>query len=240
MQPTFLPWAGYFRLMAEVDRFVFLDDVQLARQSWQTRNRVLINGRVHWIMVPIHHTGLGQTLAETRFASQKNQWKRKLGRLLRQAYTHHPVAVDIVDLIALIENGKQAQLADLNTSLITYCAKRLGIKTPCVRSSEIALEASQRTERLIEICRHFGCDTYLSPTGSADYLEADGFTHYGDIKLEFAHYIPPPYPQRGMQSFISHLSIIDVVANLGWEGTIGYIAAPWSEISLANSETDQG
>lgn len=225
LQPTFLPWAGYFRMMIEVDRFVFLDNVQLARRSWQVRNRIILNKHEHWIVMPIRQAGRrDQTIANTEFTEDR-QWRLKLGRMLHHAYTHHPFFLDIEGLIALIESGEQAQLADLNIALIMHCAKQLGIETPCVRSSEIPLESLQRTERLIEICRHFGCDTYLSPLGSADYLEADGFTRYDDIKLEFAHYIPPTYSQRGVESFISHLSIIDVVANLGWKGSADYIGA---------------
>ncbi|MEM7600815.1 MAG: WbqC family protein, partial [Verrucomicrobiota bacterium] len=35
-QPTFLPWMGYFNLIAQADIFVFLDDVQYEKQSWQS------------------------------------------------------------------------------------------------------------------------------------------------------------------------------------------------------------
>ena len=31
MQPTYLPWAGYFNLIQQTDAFVFLDDVQFSR-----------------------------------------------------------------------------------------------------------------------------------------------------------------------------------------------------------------
>ena len=34
MQPTYLPWSGYFGLMQSVDVFVLLDSVQFARRSW--------------------------------------------------------------------------------------------------------------------------------------------------------------------------------------------------------------
>ena len=40
MQPTFLPWLGYFAMIDDVDVFVFLNDVQFSKQSWQNRNRI--------------------------------------------------------------------------------------------------------------------------------------------------------------------------------------------------------
>jgi hypothetical protein len=53
MQPTYFPWAGYFSLLGMVDVFVFLDDVQFVRGSWQNRNRVLVAGEEHWITFPV-------------------------------------------------------------------------------------------------------------------------------------------------------------------------------------------
>ena len=38
MHPTYLPWAGYFNLINSVDIFVFLDDVEFNRDSWQVHN----------------------------------------------------------------------------------------------------------------------------------------------------------------------------------------------------------
>ena len=53
MQPTYLPWCGYFGLMHAVDVFVLLDSVQFARRSWQQRNQIKgVNG-AQWLSVPV-------------------------------------------------------------------------------------------------------------------------------------------------------------------------------------------
>jgi hypothetical protein len=228
MQPTFLPWPGYFRLMRQVAVFVFLDDVQLSRQSWQTRNRVLVGGRVHWISAPVKHAGLDQTIADTELV-ETGSWRAKMARLLRQGYARHPFVADLQHLIDRIEGGGEQCLADLNIALIVDCASRLGITPICHRSTAIGLTSTHRTERLIEICRTLRCDSYLAAAGSAGYLEADGFRDQSDIELAVACYEPPTYPQQGQRDFVSHLSIIDVVANLGWQGAAHYISGPWLE-----------
>lgn len=232
MQPTFLPWPGYFRLMRQVAAFVFLDDVQLSRQSWQTRNRVLIGGRVHWLSAPIKHAGLDQTIAGTELM-ETPLWRAKMAGLLRQAYARHPFAADLQCLIDRIEAGGERCLAELNIALIADSAERLGIKPACYRSTAMALTSAHRTERLIEICRTLQCDSYLAVPGSAAYLEADGFRNRSDIALAFARFEPPAYPQQGGHDFVSHLSIIDLVANLGWQGAAQYIAEPWPESGAA-------
>lgn len=213
--------------MTAVDRFVFLDDVQLSRQSWQTRNRVLVNRRIHWVIAPIRHVGADPTINDVELV-EDGRWRLKLGRLLRQSYARHPYGADLEPIIAVFESGRQQRLAELNLDLIEYCAARLAIPTRCSRSSALRLSATERTDRLIEICRLLQCDIYVSPPGSAEYLERDGFARRSDVRLEFAAYTPPPYPQRGSEDFVSHLSIVDVVANLGWEGATDYIRCSWS------------
>lgn len=67
MQPTFAPWLGYFDLLDRVDVFVLLDDVQLSRQSFQTRNRIQGSSPVpRWVPVPHDH---GSPMAERLIGS---------------------------------------------------------------------------------------------------------------------------------------------------------------------------
>ena len=113
-------------------------------------------------------------------------------------------------------------LADLNIKLISNFANAFGIKTPCKRASEIGI-TSKRTERLIEMCEYFQCDEYLSPIGAAEYLEADGFRHRSPARLIFQDYVPKTYPQLGSPEFVSHLSIVDMVANIGIQRSADYI-----------------
>ena len=36
-QPHFIPWIGYFFMIKKSNKFIFLDDVQYNRRSWQNR-----------------------------------------------------------------------------------------------------------------------------------------------------------------------------------------------------------
>ena len=58
MQPTYFPWSGYFSLINYVDKFVFLDNVQFDRRSWQQRNRIANGEKVLWITVPVKKKNL--------------------------------------------------------------------------------------------------------------------------------------------------------------------------------------
>jgi hypothetical protein len=40
VQSNYVPWKGYFDLIAGVDAFVLYDEVQYTRRDWRNRNRI--------------------------------------------------------------------------------------------------------------------------------------------------------------------------------------------------------
>lgn len=221
MQPTFLPWAGYFNLMTQADVFVFLDDVQLERQSWQTRNRLLMNGRAQWVSVPIRHDRLSQTIAETETVAF-GRWYDKFTRGFTQAYGKHPHFAAAREIVERLGEVQEARLGALNETVITHAAARLGLAPRFCRAGELAIPGV-RSERLLALCQHFGARDYLSPVGAGDYLAEDGFASRSPATLRFQDYRPRPYRQKGAGAFVSHLSLLDVVANLGWDEARAYV-----------------
>ena len=88
MQPTYLPWSGYFNLIAQADVFVFLDDVPFSKGSknaWQNKNRILLQGKEHVLTLPTIRSHLGQSLNEV-LVDERSKWRKKHLLTLRQAY----------------------------------------------------------------------------------------------------------------------------------------------------------
>lgn len=222
MQPTYFPWAGYFNLIRSADVFVFLDDAQFERGTWHNRNRVLVEGKPHWLTVPTLRERLGSALNEVS-ADDKLHWRRKHIALLRQNYGKHAHGGEMLDLAEqAIGNHRDSVLASLNMRIIAECCRLLQIKTPLLRASELGVPGA-RSIRVARICDHLKCEEYLSPPGALEYLLRDGFCSLTPARLMIQEYHPEPYPQRGAPAFVSHLSIIDVVGNLGWEDAAAYI-----------------
>jgi len=221
MQPAFFPWAGYFNLIHKSDIFVFLDDVQFEKQSWQNRNRILLDGCTVWITAPVTHRNLHQNIREIEVCN-KHPWQSKLLRKLTQGYARHSHRDEMLELATLLEQLQTPFLADINIALIKAACDKLGIVTRFVRSSEIGV-SGERSKRLIEICELLGCDEYLSPRGAAEYLAIDRFSERSGVHLSFQNYQPKAYLQPKTEIFASHLSIIDVVSCLGWEKTKQYV-----------------
>jgi len=221
MQPTYLPWAGYFNLIVKADVFVFLDDAQFQKNSWHNRNRLLVNHAPHWITVPVKHKVLAQSIKETEIDTTQ-QWRKKHCKLIQQVYSKHPFAKDVLDICSVIEQDNIAHLAELNINLIQWLLEKLNIQTEIVVSSAMGIEG-KRTTRLIELLKQLQADCYLSPKGAMEYLEEDDFAGQTAINLVYQKFNPAPYPQHQHQPFESQLSIVDIAANIGWEATKQYI-----------------
>jgi len=213
MQPTYLPWLGYFALMSAVDEFVFLDDVQFARRSWQQRNRIKVSAGELMLTVPVFKKDKRDQLIKEVEIDWSSRFEQKHVRSIEKAYgraqywsTH---GAPLCEAIAT----RTTHLAEYNITIISLLQGMLEIDTPSVRSSNLPLDG-KREDRLIAICKARGADAYVSPPGSRAYLEgSDAFERAG-IALHYFEYNHPIYPQLH-NDFISHLSVTDLILNCG-------------------------
>lgn len=216
MQPTWLPWSGYFDLIDQVDLFVFLDSVQYTSRSWQCRNRVRTRKGLEWLSVPVRASRTeGTTLAEATVLPGRSR-VRKWSRMLEQAYARAP-AVDaelppIIDALRTVRDGES--LASVNIRLINRLAKRLEIETPTIRATSLP-DFPGRVDRLVDICRHLGADTFVTTPGTAAYIrpERSKFQDVG-VALVFHRFDHPVYRQCHAP-FMAYASVLDLLLNCG-------------------------
>jgi len=222
MQPTYLPWAGYFNLISRVQRFVFLNNVQLDKPSWQVRNRILLNGGIQLITVPT----LGpreQRIDETLIDG--HAWRRKHLQMLKHAYGKHAHGGEVLELLgSVLLDETISGLEQLNVRLVRLFCECLGLECSFSSASEVDTRGT-RSLRLVELCHHFGANHYLSPAGSRGYIEAERAFDGQGIRVEYQNFVPVPYAQRGAAEFVPSLSIVDVAANLGWSQAGDYVRA---------------
>jgi hypothetical protein len=216
-QPTFLPWLGYFNLIATADIFVLLDTVQFERQSWQSRNRVrTIQGEIQWLSVPVSDQPLSTQIRDIRIAPNPPGWRRKQVRTIEQHLSRAPFLKEAESLYQTIldDSAAHSLLAEMNIAFIQAVTHALGLGTRLIRCSELPVSGT-RADLLLDVCRHFGAVTYLSNAGSSVYLEAsrEEFAAAG-VKIVYQQWLHPEYAQTGT-GFVSHLSCIDAVACMG-------------------------
>jgi hypothetical protein len=115
-------------------------------------------------------------------------------------------------------------LSELNIVLIKFICEKLLIKNKFIQSSHLVVKNQERTDKLIDLLENFNVKEYLSPQGSMAYLLEDNFYNKTKINLKFSNYKTREYPQYSCKnSYHDKLSIIDIIANLGWSGAKDYI-----------------
>ncbi len=216
MQPTFLPWQGYFGMVAAADVFVLLDDFQFQRHSFHQRNRIrLADGTETWISIPVAHPRDGEfpILAEAAPLVDA-KWRRRLKTTLDQSYgrtAHHAALRAPIDEWI---DSTWMSVADMNIAFIQLVARLLGFDPLWRRSSEIG-STGQRSARVLDLLRRTAASTYLCARGSFDYMVEDGLFPVDDIEVVFQDFEPQRYPQRRADDFMSHLSVLDALFEVG-------------------------
>ncbi len=221
MQPTFFPWSGYFNLIYNSDIFVFLNDAQYSKGSWHNRNFIIVNNTKHLLTVPTKKSSISTTIMN-KLIDNSTSWQKKHAKVIMQAYSNHPFIEDLAQLIKFFEKLKFQHLSELNIELIKFISKKISLKTDFFNSHDFAL-IDKRTTKVIQILDRINATEYLSPEGSKKYLKEDKFEELTKIKLLFNSYRSAEYKQKNQNKFIDNLSIIDVIANLGWINTETYV-----------------
>lgn len=212
MQPSYLPWIGYFNLILNSDVFIFLDDVQYSKNSFFSRNRYPCNSPTgfNWLTVPVRRASSTQLFTET-FMIEEDKWRRKHMLTLRQFYLRERYFDDFFPYLEKeIMNEKHDTLAKLNISLIRSICDYLKIEREFFVSSELGVEGS-RSDRLVSFCKKFGCSIYLSPAGAADYISKDNIIPTSSIKVAYQNYTCIEYKQGKLADFVPSMSIVDLV-----------------------------
>jgi len=212
MQPTFLPWLGYFALIDRVDRFLYLDDVQLSRQSWQTRNRLKGPQGPVMLSLPVARKPSLPMIQEARLAD--TGFERAMMITARHLLGRAPFAPLALSILEQGLNTAGGNLATLTITMIEAICTATAITTPRNRTSHMTVPSGDKIARLVALCRAAGAAAYLSPMGAADYLEGDTAFAAAGIDLGFFNFEHPVYPQS-FPPFLGHMSALDALAHVG-------------------------
>ena len=219
LQPSYLPWLGFFEQMHRSDQFVLYDDVQFTRRDWRNRNRIRVQEGSVWLTVPvIQKNKYEQSLLETKI-DNSTSWKRKHLESIRCHYSKTPFFDLYFPWCEKTFNREWNFLLDLSLETIQYLKEELKINTPLLRSSELG-ESGNKSERLISICKQLGATQYLSGESARNYISEKDFSDQG-IGLEYQNYQHPEYPQR-YEGFVPFLSTIDLLFNCG-DKSMGFL-----------------
>ena len=219
MQPTFNPWLGYFDLIDYVDKFIFLDTVQLKRRGWQVRNKIIANQEEFLFTLPIKKTTQrdDEIICKVQLA-EHNKNKIKFYNLLKQNYKKARYFNEIIDFIESLVLFCSEFLSEYNINMITKISKKLNINTAISTLSKTDFcSNNSKGDMIFDICKFFGATSYISPLGSKTYLnETNSKFSNNNINIYYQYYNHPTYNQLN-SNFMSHIGIIDLLFNEGFQ-----------------------
>lgn len=209
MQPYFLPYIGYFQLMAAVDKFVILDDVNYINRGWINRNRLLLNGIAHTFTVPLRGASQNRLICEIELDDSQG-WRDRLLRTIQQTYGRAQYYVQTSDLLERIINFPSSRLDEFLLNSIREIASYLSLEVEIVASSRIYRNTYLKgQERILDICQQEQASIYINPIGGVELYDRVNFLQR-DIQLFFLRSRQICYNQiKG--EHVPWLSILDVL-----------------------------
>jgi len=208
MQPYFLPYIGYFQLLASVDLFIIYDNIKYTKKGWINRNRMLQNGRDVLFSLPLKSDSDYLDVCDRELALDFN--REKFLSQIVGAYKRAPYFGATYSLIESIMRYEDTNLFRfLRNSIVRIC-EHLGITTEIVISSSVVIDhALKNQDKVIALCEAVGAKIYVNAIGGRELYSKDLFKEKG-IDLTFMQSKPFDYMQFG-DKFVPWLSIIDIM-----------------------------
>jgi hypothetical protein len=211
LQSNYIPWRGYFDIVAAADEFILYDDMQFTKNDWRNRNKVKTPTGVEWITIPVGK-GLKRRIRDVELTG--SHWQQKHWRTFEANYRRAPHFQELSLLFEPVYlNCRHSNLSALNRELIEKICTYLGITTKISNSWDYTL-IDGKTERIADLCAQAGGDIYISGPAAKDYIEETSFSRRG-ITLDWMDYTGyREYPQLWGE-FAPGVTILDLLFNCG-------------------------
>ncbi len=213
LQSNYIPWKGYFDMIAAVDEFILYDDVQFTKNDWRNRNKIKTRDGLQWLTIPVFHT-LDDLIRDVK-VSQPN-WRGKHWKTIQQNYRKASAFGIAGEFLAdLYARAESPFISEINHLFIVEICRFLGITTAITRSSDYQY-GGDRSARVLSLCQAAGAASYLSGPAAQAYLDLGLFKSAG-VAVEWMDYSGyPSYPQL-YGEFDHGVSIVDLMMNAGRE-----------------------
>ena len=212
LQSNYIPWKGYFDMIAAVDEFILYDDMQYTRRDWRNRNQIKTPQGVQWLTVPVQVKGkYDQKIKAT--VIDGSDWAVAHWKALAQNYRRAPYFDEVAAWLKPLYRESYTHISQLNRRFIEAICHFLGIKTVISNSWDYTL-LDGKTERLADLCKQAGGTEYISGPSAKDYVEERIFADMG-ITLTWFDYTGYPEYTQLWGEFTHGVTILDLLFNCG-------------------------
>lgn len=208
MQPYFLPYVGYFQLIASADVFIVYDNIKHTKKGWINRNRLLVNNAPATFSLPLKRGSDSLQIVERELAADFDP--DTLINRFRGAYARAPQFRDTFPLLERIVRHDDQNLFRYLHHAIACTCEHLKIGTEIQTSSEIVIDHTlEGQDKVLALCQAVGANTYINSIGGTELYAKHDFNERG-VELRFIRSRPFEYTQFGAP-FVPWLSIVDVL-----------------------------
>lgn len=210
-QSNYIPWKGYFDLIAAVDEFILYDDVQFTKNDWRNRNKIKTPHGSQWITIPVGQ-GIDRRIRDVDL--KDSRWQAKHWKMLESNYCRASHFPEISKLINPMYFQKEHRnLSVLNREFIRLICDFLRIRTKISNSWDYDFKPG-KSERLVDLCEQAGASEYISGPAAQVYLKEKVFSDK-KIKVTWFDYSEYPEYQQLWGNFTHNVSILDLLFNCG-------------------------
>jgi len=211
LQSNYIPWKGYFDIIAKSDVFVIYDEVQYTKNDWRNRNLIQTKNGLQWLTIAVRQESLDQAIYQTEVF--KTNWAKKHIGTLQANYGKAPYFADYKDRIFKLYKEASTNLSEINSVFIKEICEILEINTEIIDSRSLNLTGNKQ-ERLVQACKQLNADIYLSGPAAKSYIDEDAFTKH-QIKVDWMNYSDYKHYNQLHSPFEHGVSILDLIFNEG-------------------------
>lgn len=222
VQSNYIPWLGYFDLIKSVDTFVLYDNVQYTNRDWRNRNRIKTAQGIKWLSIPVESGEIGRrNIKDIRVFD--SSWSHNHLETIRRNYSKAEFFDECFPTLRDLYNSisKSLYLSEINEFLLREICRLLEIRTEIVVARFDFDNTLTANEKLIEICKLFKSNMYVSGPAARAYLNEDEFSGQG-IGVQYFQYRNRVYKQL-WGDFQPGLSVVDELFNSGFLTLRGWL-----------------
>jgi hypothetical protein len=172
-QANYLPYPGLFSKIFNSDYFIYVNDVQFEKKSWQSRNRIIGESNYIVLTVPTLKNKFSQIIKDVKI-NNNTKWKYKHFKSIEINYKKSFYFKKYIKFFEELYSKEWENICDLNIYITNFVIKELDISTKIIYDTNYNFK-KKKTERLIEMCQKTNADTYLSNLGSQSYVDLNLF-----------------------------------------------------------------
>jgi WbqC-like protein family len=213
LQSNYIPWKGYFDLIAAVDEFIIYDDVQFTKNDWRNRNKIKSPRGLEWLSIPVGQN-ISRRICDVELPT--TDWRQQHWNKLHDAYRTCSYYTEVETLLGpFYQSARIGTLTELNRGLIEAICGYMGIATKISYSWDYPSGVG-KTERLVDLCRQTEASEYISGPAAKAYLDESLFASNGiDVRwFDYSGY--PEYTQL-FGEFEHGVTVLDLLFNCGNE-----------------------